>query len=91
MAVNATILIPSTATPGKKVWNSDTQCGMRTKKVAIIRPVVGIRDLDKSKIGTVRYKFGSNHLYIGEAIIKALEHLEGKYGLDFNELTKQKR
>ena len=50
-----------------------------------------IRDLDKSKIGTVRYKFGSNHLYIGEAIVKALEHLEGKYGLDFNELTKQKR
>ena len=49
-----------------------------------------IRDIDKSKIGTIRYKFGSNHLYIGEAIVNALEHLERKYGLDFNELTKTK-
>ena len=43
-----------------------------------------IREIDKSKIGTSRYKFGSNHLYIGEAIVNALEHLERKYGLDFN-------
>ena len=49
-----------------------------------------ITNIDKSKIGTIRYKFGSNHLYIGEAIIKALEHLERKYDLDFNELTKMK-
>ena len=49
-----------------------------------------IRDIDKSKIGTIRYKFGSNHLYIGEAIVNALEYLERQYGLDFNELTKMK-
>ena len=49
-----------------------------------------IRDVDKSKIGTIRYKFGSNHLYIGAAIIDALQYLERKYGLDFNELTKSK-
>ena len=49
-----------------------------------------IRDIDKSKIGTIRYKFGSNHLYIGEAIVNTLEHLERKYGLDFNELAKLK-
>ena len=49
-----------------------------------------IKNLDKSKIDTIRYKFGSNHLYIGEAIVNALEHLERKYGLDFNELTKLK-
>lgn len=47
-----------------------------------------IRDIDKSKIDTIRYKFGSNHLYIGEAIIKVLNLLEEKYDLDFNELTK---
>lgn len=50
----------------------------------------GIRDIDKSKIGTIRYKFGSNHLYIGAAIIDALQHLERKYGIDFNEVTKLK-
>lgn len=50
----------------------------------------GITDIDKSKINTIRYKFGSNHLYIGIAIQKVLERLESKYGLDFNELTKSK-
>ena len=49
-----------------------------------------IRNLDKSKINTIRYKFGSNHLYVGEAIVEALEFLENKFGLDFNELAKQR-
>lgn len=49
-----------------------------------------ITDLDKTKINTVRYKFGSNHLFVGIAVVKVLEHLEEKYGLDFNELTKKK-
>lgn len=50
-----------------------------------------ITDIDKSKIDTIRYKFGSNHLYIGIAIKKVLETLESEYGLNFNELTKSKK
>ncbi|MBR1415645.1 MAG: hypothetical protein IJ570_07270 [Prevotella sp.] len=50
-----------------------------------------IKNIDKSKINTIRYKFGSNHLYIGVAILEVLERLESKYGLDFNELTKLKK
>lgn len=50
-----------------------------------------IKSIDKSKINTIRYKFGSNHLYIGVAILKVLERLESKYGLDFNELAKLKK
>lgn len=50
-----------------------------------------IKDIDKSKINTIRYKFGSNHLYIGLAIKEVLERLESKYGLDFNELTRKKK
>ena len=50
-----------------------------------------IKNIDKSKINTIRYKFGSNHLYIGVAILEVLERLERKYGLDFNELTKLKK
>ena len=50
-----------------------------------------IKSIDKSKINTIRYKFGSNHLYIGAAILEVLERLERKYGLDFNELTKLKK
>lgn len=49
-----------------------------------------IKNIDKSKINTIRYKFGSNHLYIGIAILKVLERLESKYDIDFNELTKLK-
>lgn len=49
-----------------------------------------IRSIKKDDINTIRYKFGSNHLYIGAAIVNVLEHLETVYGLDFNELTKRK-
>jgi hypothetical protein len=50
-----------------------------------------IKNLDKSKIVTIRYKFGSNHLYIGEGIVRVLELLEKKYDLDFSELAKHKK
>lgn len=50
-----------------------------------------IKDLDKRKIGSIHYKFGSNHLYIGNAILKVLNHLEEKYGIDFNQLSKLKK
>lgn len=49
-----------------------------------------IRSIKKDDIDTIRYKFGSNHLYIGAAIVNVLEHLETIYGLNFNELTKRK-
>lgn len=50
-----------------------------------------IKNIDKSKMNTIRYKFGSNHLYIGVAILEVLERLGSKYGLDFNKLTKLKK
>lgn len=37
----------------------------------------------------MKYKFGSNELFIGLGIINTLEYLEKRYGLDFNELEKQ--
>ena len=42
-------------------------------------------------IGTMKYKFGANHLYIGDGIIEVLEHLESIYNLDFNELEEKRR
>ena len=50
-----------------------------------------IENIDKNGINTMRYKFGSNNLFIGSAILKVLERLEQKYDLDFNELTKAKK
>ena len=47
-----------------------------------------IKDIDKECINTIRYKFGSNHLFIGKGLLNVLEHLEQKFGLDFNELVK---
>lgn len=48
-------------------------------------------DVTKKNVHTLKYKFGSNHLYIGKGIIDVLEFLEERYGLDFNELEKQRK
>lgn len=44
-------------------------------------------------IQTVKYKFGSNHLFIGNALVDVLNALEERYDLDFNmlELIKNRR
>lgn len=47
-----------------------------------------VENMDKDHINSIRYVFGSNNLFIGSAIVKVLERLEQKYGLDFNELAK---
>ena len=36
----------------------------------------------------MKYKFGSNELFIGKGIIKMLEYMEDRYNLDFEELEK---
>lgn len=50
-----------------------------------------ISNLQPQNINTIKYKFGSNHLYIGIGIIKILEYLEERYDIDFNELEKTKK
>ena len=50
-------------------------------------------EIDKDKITPenmkyMKYKFGSNELFIGQGIIETLEYLEERYGLNFNELEK---
>lgn len=34
----------------------------------------------------MKYKFGSNHLFIGEGLINVLTMMEERYGINFNEL-----
>lgn len=41
-------------------------------------------------IEMLKYAFGSNHLYIGDGIVEALNYLEALYDIDFNKLE-QKR
>ena len=45
--------------------------------------------LQKENIGSVMYKFGSNHLYIGDALVDVLDLLEKRYDLDFDELEQK--
>ena len=44
------------------------------------------QDITPESIKFMKYKFGSNELFIGLGIIKALEFLTERYDLDFNEL-----
>lgn len=46
---------------------------------------------DISRLKTVRYKFGANELYIGSAVLRVLDLLERRYGLDFNKLEREYR
>lgn len=50
-----------------------------------------LQNMDKKNIGTMRYKFGSNNLFIGIGLQNVLEYLENKYDLDFDELVKTKK
>lgn len=42
--------------------------------------------LSPGDVWSMRYKFGANHLYIGQALVKALQYLEDRYDINFKEL-----
>lgn len=50
-----------------------------------------IHDISGEQIRTMKYKFGSNHLFIGNAIIDVLNALEERYGIDFNKLEEKQK
>ena len=47
------------------------------------------KDITPKSIKFMKYKFGSNELFVGRGIINTLEYLEKRYGIDFNELEKK--
>lgn len=42
--------------------------------------------LQPNEVNTVKYKFGSNHLFIGKGLVNVLNVLEERYNINFNEL-----
>ncbi len=50
---------------------------------------IRIQDVDKNGINSIRYKFGSNNLFIGSGLFKVLQYLENRYDLSFDELVKK--
>lgn len=50
-----------------------------------------INAIEPECIGTMKYAFGSNHLYIGNGLVEALKYLEELYQIDFNELELRRK
>lgn len=49
------------------------------------------KEFTPDSIKYMKYKFGSNELFIGLDLIRVLEYLENRYSLDFNELENRKK
>ena len=47
------------------------------------------KSLTPEMVKYMKYKFGSNELYVGLGLIHIMEYLEERYGLDFNEMEKK--
>ena len=45
--------------------------------------------LTPAAVSFMKYRFGSNELYIGKGLIKVLEFLEERYGINFDQLESQ--
>lgn len=46
-------------------------------------------NINPDQIKTMKYKFGSNHLFVGQGLARVLGVLEQRYGLDFNKLEEE--
>ena len=87
---------------GRSCYNGDSYNGYTNEYGAKFRYPVNYLDdkgeikktkydkpnLDFEKVDQMHYKFGANQLYIGAGIIRVLNELENRYGIDFTELTK---
>ncbi len=51
-------------------------------------PLINSDDITKSAVSFMKYKFGTNELFIGKGLQNVLNYLEKRYNLNFNELEK---
>jgi len=51
--------------------------------------LIAQKDITPDTMKYMKYKFGSNELFIGLGLVKALDYLEERYGIDFSALEKQ--
>ncbi len=52
--------------------------------------LISSEDITPDAVKYMKYKFGTNELFVGLGIIKVLQYLEERYGLDFDELEQGK-
>lgn len=50
-----------------------------------------MENVTPDSIPTMKYKFGSNHLFIGDGLVSILELLEKRYDINFNELEENRK
>ena len=50
-----------------------------------------VHDIDGKNITSMKYKLGTNILFVGTAILDILDELEERYDIDFNELEDEYR
>ena len=50
--------------------------------------LLNIDDVSEKALICMKYKFGTNQLYIGRGILNVLNYLEDRYSISFNELEK---
>lgn len=51
--------------------------------------LINTEELTPEAITFMKYRFGANELYIGKGLIKVLEYLEKRYGIDFYQMESQ--
>ena len=76
-------------------WTDEDGCDFRypvsyceRKKGVEKKTKLTVEYIDPDCISSMKYAFGSNHLYIGNGIYRTLDFLEKTYGLDFKKLEK---
>ena len=80
-----TIVDKATGKAGKK-YRYPVQYN-QGKKTIKCRGKANINELTAAdEVDTMRYKFGANLLFVGDAIVEILEYLEERYELDFARL-----
>ena len=73
--------------------NFPNEKGEYTKIRSNIRNSYSIeeKDITTERVKYIKYRFGSNELFIGRGLINVLDYLENRYGLDFAELEKNRK
>ena len=88
---------------GENCYNPNSYDGYRDEYGCWFRYPVHVRDEDGSQwkyrgaiseisaetVDSMHYKFGTNRLYIGDALVAVLRFLEDRYDIDFNELEER--
>ena len=50
--------------------------------------LIDSENINENTVKYMKYRFGSNELYVGKGLIKILEYMEKRYNINFDELER---